>query len=81
MPVSLPNQLQSDPTNKQELENFLKLFFPADEIVMEPELRRVENREGHNLIELLQDLHKQVGELKEQQKYSNEELKEQQKQI
>jgi hypothetical protein len=52
---------------------------------MEPESRRFGNREGHNLVELLQDLHKQVGELKEQQKHSDEERKreskEQQKQI
>ncbi|KUL91182.1 hypothetical protein ZTR_00871 [Talaromyces verruculosus] len=78
MPVSLTHQLRSDPTNKHEFENFLKVFFPADEIIMDPESRRIGNREGHNLIELLQDLHKQV---EEQRKYFDEELKEAQNKI
>lgn len=81
MPVSLPHQLRSDPTNKHELENFLKAFFPTDEITMDPESRRIGNREGHNVIELLQDLHEQVRELKEQHKHSDEELKEAQRKI
>jgi hypothetical protein len=81
MPISLPHQLRSNPTNKHELENFLKVFFPADEIKMEPDSRRIGNREGHNLIELLQDLLEQVGELKEQHKHSDKELKEAQKKI
>ncbi|PCG94203.1 Hypothetical protein PENO1_078460 [Penicillium occitanis (nom. inval.)] len=48
---------------------------------MDPESRYIGNREGHNLFELLQDLHEQVRELKEQHKHSDEELKEAQKEI
>lgn len=81
MPVSLPHQLRSDPTNKLELENFLKAFFPADEITMDPESRRIGNREGHNVIELLQDLHEQVREHKEQHEHFDEELKEARKKL
>jgi hypothetical protein len=78
---SPPYQLVSDPTNKRELENFIKALFPIGEIMMEPESKRVGYREGLNLIELMgrmTKLEKQLESSNEEQHKQQEMFKEQQ---